>query len=221
MAIDKFTALTPELHRYLVAHSSFRDGVVPEVEAAGEEMGDLAVMQIAGDQAALISLLVRATGVRRALEVGTFLGYGALSIARGLPDDGELVICELDQGYADRARDHLGKGGLEDRARFLVGPAIDSLRGLPDDEPFDFAFVDADKESYPDYYEQCLRLLRPNGLLMLDNVLMGGRVLQPPDGDEAAATMRDLNERLASDDRVELAMLGVADGITLARKRQL
>lgn len=219
MTVDKFTALTPELHRYLVEHSSFRDGVTAEVEAAAEQMGDLARMQISGDQAALISLLVRAIGARRALEVGTFLGYGALSIARGLPDDGRLVICELDQGYADRAAEHLRKAGLAERAEFLIGPAIDSLRGLPGEEPFDFAFIDADKESYPAYFEQCLRLLRPGGLLMLDNVLMGERVLDPPEGDEGAAIVRDLNDRLASDERVEVAMLGIADGVTLALRR--
>lgn len=218
MTVEKFTALTPELHAYLVEHSSFRGAVAEEVEAAAEGMGGLATMQISGDQAALISVLVGAGGARRALEVGTFLGYGAIAIARGLPDDGELVICELDEAYAGRAREHLAKAGLEDRAEFLLGPAIDSLRALPDDPPFDFAFVDADKLSYPDYYEHCLRLLRPGGLVMLDNVLLGGRVLDPPEGDEAAAVMRELNDRIAADGRVEVAMLAVADGISLARK---
>lgn len=219
MGFEKFTELTPELHRYLVEHSSFRDGVVPEVETAAEEMGGLAQMQIAGDQAALMTLLVRATGTRRALEVGTFLGYGAIAIARGLPEDGELVVCELDEGYAERARGHLRAAGLESRAEFLLGPALDSLRALDEDGGFDFAFVDADKESYPDYCEECLRLLRPNGLLVVDNVLMGGRVLDPPQGDRGAEVVRDLNERLRDDDRVDVAMLGIADGVTLALKR--
>src|SRR5262245_24235028 len=156
MAFDKFTQLTPELHRYTVEHSSFRDGVVPEVEAAGEAMGDLASMQIAGDQAAFMTVLVKAVGARRALEVGTFLGYGAISIARGLPEDGELVICELEQEYADRARAHLADAGLEDRVSIRIAPAIETLRELPEDEPFDLAFVDADKGGYPDYYEECL-----------------------------------------------------------------
>ena len=219
MTVDKFTALTPELHRYAVDHSSFRDEVVTEVETAAEEMGDLAVMQIAGDQAAFITVLVRAIGARRALEVGTFLGYGALAITRGLPADGKLVVCELDEGYAERAAAHLRKAGYEDRAEFLPGPAIDSLRGLSADEPCDFAFIDADKESYPAYYEECLRLLRPSGVLMFDNVLMGGRVLDPPEGDQAAAVIRDLNEYLVTDERVDVAMLGIADGITIALKR--
>lgn len=215
--MDKFTVLTPELYRYAVEHSSFRDEVVMEVEQAAEEMGGLALMQISGDQAALISILVAATGARRAIEVGTFLGYGALAIARGLPADGELVCCELEQEYADRARDHLEKAGLSERVEIRVGPAGDTLRAIDEDESFDFAFIDADKESYPDYYEQCLRLLRPNGLIMLDNVFKGGRVLAPEqDSDRIVA---ELNDRIAADDRVDAAMLGIADGITLVRKR--
>jgi caffeoyl-CoA O-methyltransferase len=214
---DKFTSMSPELHRYAVEHSSFRDGIVPELERAGEQMGDLASMQIAGDQAALMTILVRATGARRALEVGTFLGYGALAVARGLPDDGLLVCCELDQEYADRARGHLESAGLADRVEFRVGPAVSSLGAIEEDATFDFAFVDADKAEYPDYFEHCLRLVRPGGLIMLDNVFMGGRILERPD--ERSEIVAGLNDRLAADERVDVAMLGIADGITLARKR--
>jgi caffeoyl-CoA O-methyltransferase len=219
VTLDKFTELTPELHRYAVEHSSFRDGTVPAVEAAAEEMGDLASMQIAGDQAALTTIIVRAIGARRALEVGTFLGYGAIAIARGLPEDGELVVCEIDEDYAERARSHLAEAGLEDRVSIRVAPAIETLRSLPDDEPFDLAFVDADKGGYPGYYEECVRVLRPNGLLLLDNVFMGGRILDPEADDEAMEAMRGLNDRIAADDRVEAAMLGIADGVTVIRKR--
>ena len=125
MAFDKFITITPQLHRYAVEHSSFREGVVSEVEQAGEEMGDLAAMQIAGDQAAFMTILVRAIGARQALEVGTFLGYGAIAIARGLPGDGRLVCCEIDEGYAERAREHLRKAGLEERVEIRVGPALE------------------------------------------------------------------------------------------------
>lgn len=219
MALDKFTVLTPELHRYAVEHSSFREGIVPEIERAAEAMGDLAPMQIAGDQAALMTILVRATGARRALEVGTFLGYGALAIARGLPDDGRLICCELDESYAARAREHLESAGLAGRAEIRVGPAAETLASIEEDGSFDFAFVDADKPGYPGYFEHCLRLLRPGGLVVLDNVFMGGRVLDPPAGDEGAAAVAALNDRVAADGRVEAAMVGVADGITIARKR--
>jgi caffeoyl-CoA O-methyltransferase len=218
VTVDKFISLTPELHRYTVEHSSFRDGVVAEVERAATEMGELAEMQIAGDQAALMTVLVGAIGARRALEVGTFLGYGAIAIARGLPEDGELVCCELDQGYAERAREHLRSAGLEDRVEIRVGPALDSLRAMEGVEQFDFAFIDADKTEYIDYFEETLPRMRASGLIMLDNTLRGGTVLEPGDSDAAKVTA-ELNDRLARDDRVEVAMLGFADGITLARKR--
>jgi caffeoyl-CoA O-methyltransferase len=218
LAHDKFISITPELHRYAVAHSSFRDGVVPDVERAGEEMGSLAAMQIAGDQAALMTVLVTAIGAREALEVGTFLGYGAIAIARGLPDDGRLVCLELDDGYAGRAREHLAEAGLEDRVEFRIGPALESLREMERGERFDFAFIDADKTEYIDYFEETLPRLRPNGLIMLDNTLRGGTVLEPGDS-EAAKVTAELNDRLAGDERVDVALLGVADGITLARKR--
>jgi len=218
LAYEKFISITPELHRYSVEHSSFRDGAVPEVEQAGEDMGDLAAMQIAGDQAAFITILVAATGARQALEVGTFLGYGAIAIARGLPDDGRLVCCELDQGYVDRAREHLRKAGLEERVEFQVGPALESLRAMDRSEQFDFAFIDADKVEYIDYFEETLPRIRPNGLIMLDNTLRGGTVLEPGDSESAKVTA-ELNDRLAKDDRADVALLGVADGITLVRKR--
>lgn len=218
MTVERFISLSPELHDYLVEHSSFRDGVAQEVEQAARDMGELEEMQIGGDQAALITLLVTATGARRALEIGTFLGYGAISIARGLPEDGKLICCELNEEYAKRAQQHLTDAGLAERAEIRVGPAIESLRGL-DDGSFDFAFIDADKVGYPDYYEECLRLLRSNGVIMLDNTLREGTVIDPPEGDEGTAVMARLNDRIAADDRVDVAMLGIADGVTLVRKR--
>jgi caffeoyl-CoA O-methyltransferase len=218
LAHDKFISVTPELHRYAVEHSSFRDEVVAQVEQAGEDMGDLASMQIAGDQAAFMTILVAATRARDAVEVGTFLGYGAIAIARGLPDDGHLVCCELDETYAERAREHLEKAGLAGKVEFRIGPAVESLRAMDDSEQFDFAFIDADKTEYIDYFEETLKRLRPNGLIMLDNTLRGGTVMEPGDS-EAARVTAELNDRLTEDDRVDVALLGVADGITLVRKR--
>jgi len=218
LAYDKFIAITPELHRYAVEHSSFRDASVADVEQAGEDMGDLASMQIAGDQAAFMTIVVAAIGARTALEVGTFLGYGAIAIARGLPDDGRLTCCELDEKYAERAREHLDKAGLADKVEFRIGPALESLRAMDASEQFDFAFIDADKTEYIDYFEETLSRLRPNGLIMLDNTLRGGSVLEPGDS-EAARVTAELNDRLAKDDRVDVALMGVADGITLVRKK--
>lgn len=218
MAKDKFISITPELHRYSVDHSSFRDGVVPEIEQAGEDMGDLALMQIAGDQAAFTTIVVRAIGARRALEVGTFLGYGAIAIARGLPDDGELISLELDQEYAERAREHLRRARLEEKVEIRVGPALESLRAMNGTEQFDFAFIDADKTEYIDDFEEVLARLRPNGVVMIDNTLREGTVLDPGDSESARVTA-ELNDRLAKDERVDVVLLGLADGITMARKR--
>jgi caffeoyl-CoA O-methyltransferase len=218
LALDKFISITPELHRYSVEHSSFRDGAVPEIERAGEEMGSLASMQIAGDQAAFMTILVAAIGAREALEVGTFLGYGAIAIARGLPGDGRLICCEIDEGYAERAREHLSHVGLEGKVEIRVGPALDTLREMERAERFDFAFIDADKTEYIDYFEETLVRLRPNGLILIDNTLRDGTVLDPGDSESARVTA-ELNDRLVEDDRVEVALLGLADGITMARKR--
>ncbi|HEY7122042.1 MAG TPA: class I SAM-dependent methyltransferase [Solirubrobacterales bacterium] len=218
MTVERFITLNPELRDYLVDHSSFRDETAAEVEQAARDMGDLEEMQIGGDQAAFMTLLVRAIGARRALEIGTFLGYGAISISRGLPDDGKLICCEINEEYAERAREHLSHAGLAERTEIRVGPALDTLRGL-DDDAYDFAFIDADKVGYPAYYEECLRLIRANGLIMLDNTLREGTVLDPPEGDEGTAVIVELNDRIAADDRVDVAVLGVADGITLVRKR--
>jgi caffeoyl-CoA O-methyltransferase len=218
LAKDKFISITPELHRYSVDHSSFRDGVVPEVEQAGEDMGDLALMQIAGDQAAFTTIVVRAIGARRALEVGTFLGYGAIAIARGLPDDGELISLELDEEYAERAREHVRRAGLEGKLEIRVGPALESLRAMDRTEQFDFAFIDADKTEYIDDFEEVLARLRPNGVIMIDNTLREGTVLDPGESESARVTA-ELNDRLAKDERVDVVLLGLADGITMARKR--
>jgi caffeoyl-CoA O-methyltransferase len=218
LAFEKFITITPELHHYSVEHSSFRDGVVADVERAGEEMGDLAAMQIAGDQAAFMTILARAIGARDALEVGTFLGYGALAIARGLPDDGRLICCELDAGYAERAREHLRNAGLDGKVEIRVGPALETIRAMDPGEQFDLAFIDADKTEYIDYFEETLTRLRPNGLILIDNTLRDGTVLDPGDSESARVTA-ELNDRLAKDDRVDVALLGFADGITMVRKR--
>jgi caffeoyl-CoA O-methyltransferase len=218
VAFDKFITITPELHRYSVEHSSFRDGTVPEIEQAGEAMGDLASMQIAGDQAAFMTILTRAVGAHDALEVGTFLGYGALAIARGLPDDGRLICCELKEEYAERAREHLGQAGLDGKVEIRVGPALETLRALDRTEQFDLAFIDAAKTEYIDYFEETLPRLRANGLILIDNTLRDGTVLDPGDSESARVTA-ELNDRLAQDDRVDVALLGFADGISMVRKR--
>lgn len=215
----KYTALDDELHRYLVEHGARQDDVLRRLAQETEALGGVSVMQIAPDQGAFITVLVRATGVRRALELGTFTGYSTICIARGLPGEGRVLTCDISEEWAEIARRYFRDAGVEDRIELRLGPALDTLRSLPADERFDFAFIDADKQNYPAYYEEVLARLRPAGLMMIDNVLRGGSVLDSADDSPANLAVRELNERIASDERVDVAMLGVADGITLALKR--
>jgi caffeoyl-CoA O-methyltransferase len=217
---DKFTQMSGELHRYAVEHSDGRDDLMRELAAETErEAAEMAVMMTAPEQAAMMTVLVRAIGARRALEVGTFTGYGSIAIARGLAEDGLLVTCDVSEQWTAVAQRYFERAGLADLIDLRMGTAQETLQALPADEPFDFAFIDADKTGYPGYYEQCLRLLRPGGLLMLDNVFLGGDVIDADVDRDAAVVMRELNDRISADDRVLSAMLGVADGVTLAMKR--
>jgi predicted O-methyltransferase YrrM len=216
---DKFTALTPELYGYLVEHGARQDELLRRLAAETAELGGIAIMQIAPEQGAFMNLLVRAIGARRALELGTFTGYSAICIARGLPDDGVLVTCDVNEEWTGIARRYFEQAGLADRIDLRLAPALETVRAMPADDPFDFAFIDADKAGYPDYYEETLRLLRPGGLAMLDNMLRGGRVVDPDLDDEGDRAVLELNERILADERVEMAMLAVSDGVTLALKR--
>ena len=214
---DKFTEMSSELHRYAVEHSD-RDDLLRELAEETDGLGGVAVMMMAPEQGALTTLLVRAIGASRALEIGTFTGYGAISIARGLPDDGYLLALDVSEEWTRLARRYWERAGLADRIELRLGPALETLGSLPADEPFDFAFIDADKENYPAYYEEALRLLRPGGLMMIDNVFRRGTVLDLDDEDPPTLAIRELNDRVASDDRVTSAMVGIADGITLVLK---
>ena len=216
---SKFTVLTPELHGYLVEHGARQDEVLRRLAAETAELGDIAIMQIAPEQGAFMTLLVRAMGARRALELGTFTGYSAICIARGLPDDGELVACDVSEEWTGIARRFFEEAGVSDKIDLRIGPALDTLRALPEDDPFDFAFIDADKMEYPAYYEECLRVLRPGGLAALDNVLAAGQITDADADDGRVPVLRGLNDLIATDERVDVAMIGVADGITLALKR--
>jgi caffeoyl-CoA O-methyltransferase len=216
----KFTSLDEDLHAYLVAHGARQDDVLRRLAAETEELGDVAVMQIAPDQGAFLTLLARAIGARRALELGTFTGYSAICIARGLGEGGRLITCDVSERWTAIARRYFREAGVGERIDLRLGPAVETVRSLPAEDRFDLAFIDADKEGYPAYYEEVLGRLRPGGLVMLDNVLRGGAVLDAEDDSPSNVAIRELNERIASDERVDVAMLGVADGITLALKRE-
>jgi caffeoyl-CoA O-methyltransferase len=219
---EKFTQMTAELYRYAVEHSDGHDELLQRLaEETEREAGEMAIMLTAPEQATMMTLLVRAIGARRALELGTFTGYGSIAIARGLPADGLLVTCDVSEQWTEIARRYFEEAGLADRIDLRLGPALETLRELPEDEPFDFAFIDADKGNYPAYYEECVRLLRPGGLIAIDNVFYGGQVLSDGDGGERrqfAAEVRELNDHVAADERVLSVMLAIADGVTLALK---
>lgn len=213
------TPITAELAAYVDRHFSGRDRVLARVEEETAALGEAAVMQTDPAQAALLELLVRVSGAKRAIEIGTFTGYGAIRIARGLGEDGTLLCCELDSNRAAAARRNLDTAGVGERVRIEIGPAIATLRALPAEPFFDFAYLDADKAGYPDYYEELVPRLVPNGLLAIDNVLMSGRVLKPAPDDEGTIAVAQLNDRIVSDERVDSVLLAMADGLTLVRRR--
>jgi caffeoyl-CoA O-methyltransferase len=198
-----------DLEEYLARHAR-QDDVLRRVERETNEL-PMAAMLTRPDQAALLTLLVRLTHARTAIEIGTFTGYGAICIARGLPADGRLTIFEVSEEYAAIARRNLEAAGQIDKVEFVLGPAnLDHL------DVVDFAYVDADKDGYPAYYEAIVPKLRAGGLLLLDNMLRGGRVVA---GDPAARVTAELNDRIAADDRVDSVLLGLRDGLTIVTPR--
>jgi caffeoyl-CoA O-methyltransferase len=207
--------LTQGIVDYLARHSR-QDDVLGRIERETLEMPE-AAMATPPDEGALLTMLARLTGATRALEVGTFVGYGAISIARGLAEGGKLTCLELEEKYAAMARANLKDAGVDDRVEILVGPAEELLRGMPEEPTYDFAFLDADKTSYPTYYELIVPRLQPGGLLLIDNVLLGGGVVDPQS--ERERIVADLNDRITADDRVDSVMIFVADGVTLVRRR--
>ncbi len=179
-------------------------------------------MQIAPEQGALMAMLVRLIGARRCVELGTFTGYSSLAVALALPEDGRLTCFDVSAEWTAIARRYWDEAGVADRIELRLGPGVDGLDGLLADGAagtIDFAFVDADKRSYPAYHERMMELLRPGGLVAYDNVFRGGAVVDPTADDVDTRAIRLLNETLATDERVDVAMVPIADGLTLARKR--
>jgi caffeoyl-CoA O-methyltransferase len=203
----------PALTAYLTRNAR-EDDVLAQVSEETSRM-EHAGMQSRADAGALLTILARLVNAREALEIGTFTGYGAIRIARGLAPDGRLTCLEVSPEYAEIARRNLERAGLQDRVTVEVGPALEALRRI--DGPIDFAYVDADKPAYPDYYEALVPLVRPGGLIVLDNTLLGERVLDPQD--DRSRVMAELNAQIAADERVESVLLGLSDGVTLALKR--
>ncbi len=211
--------LSSEAHAYLVAHSRPQDDVLATlVETTEREVGPLAIMQVAPEQGAFMQLLVAATGARRAVEVGTFTGYSAICIARGLPDDGQLLCLDTSEEWTALARSAWEKANIAHKIELRIAPAVDTLRSLPEEPSFDFAFIDADKTQYATYYEEILKRMPAGGLIVCDNVLWAGAVINPEAQDENTLAIRAFNDLVAADPRVETSMIAVGDGLLLARK---
>jgi len=210
--------LKPELHEYLIEHGSPPDAILCELaEVTRTKVGGLALMQIAPEQGAFMTMLAKLIGARRAVEVGTFTGYSALCIARGLPEDGKLLCCDVSEEWTSIGRPFWEKAGVASRIELRIGPAADTLRALPRERRFDLAFIDADKPSYLNYYEELLPRMQPGGVILVDNVLWMGAVADPEKNDPNTLALRAFNDAVAADDRVEAVMLPISDGLTLIR----
>jgi predicted O-methyltransferase YrrM len=212
--------LGADIAEYIVDHGTRPDDaqrwLIQETRA---RFADFQMMQISPEQGAFMQLLTRAIGARRAVEVGTFTGYSSIAIARGLAEGGRLVCCDVSEEFTGLAREAWARAGVEDRIDLRIAPAIETLRALPADELLDLAFVDADKPSYAAYYEELVSRLRPDGLLLVDNTLWGGAVVDASADDENTRAIRAFNDLVAGDERVETAVLPLGDGLTILRKR--
>ncbi len=217
MADHRSFFLDDDLHDYVIAHTTPADPVRRSLTEATAALGPWAGMQVADDQAALLSTLVAAVRPTLAVEIGTFTGSSSLAIARALPSGSRLLCCDVSEEWTAIARHHWEAAGVDDRIDLVIAPALETLQGLGD-AVVDFAFIDADKTGYLAYYEELVPRLSPHGLLAIDNVLWSGRVLDETAQDDDTVALRALNDRIVADNRVEVVMLSVGDGLTLVRR---
>ena len=214
----KGVGLSAEVQEYLVAHGAGIDPIAQELINVTADLGRISGMQVAPEQAAFMTLLTRLLDVRFAVEVGTFTGFSALSIARGLAPGGRLLCCDVSDEWVSIGRPYWERAGVADQIEVVIAPAAETLAALPDAPSIDLAFIDADKRSYRVYYEEILRRLSPKGIILVDNVLWGGRVADP-DADIVenpdTAHIREFNASVVADPRTAQVMLPIADGLTL------
>ncbi|MGZ8735707.1 MAG: class I SAM-dependent methyltransferase [Nocardioides sp.] len=218
---NKTIGLSDELSAYVVRVGTREPDLLARLR---EETAALPQhrMQIAPEQGAFLALLVELTDARRCIEIGTFTGYSSTAVALALPEDGRLVCCDVSESWTAIARKFWDEAGVTDKIDLRIAPASETLDRLIEDgnaDAYDFAFVDADKSGYDGYYERLLRLVRPGGLIVFDNTLWSGRVLDEDAEDEDTRALQELNSKLAGDERISLCLLPVADGVTLARRR--
>jgi predicted O-methyltransferase YrrM len=211
--------LTPELADYLVEHGTPPDSVQRALIEETAALGGISAMQIAPEQGAFLTVFTRLIGARHAIEIGTFTGYSALCVARGLPADGRLVCCDVSEEWTAMGRKAWEAAGVAARIDLRIAPALETLNALPADAEFDLAFIDADKPNYANYFDALLPRMRSNGAILVDNVLWDGNVVKDDAGDDNTLAIKAFNDKVARDDRVDTVMLPVADGLTICRKR--
>lgn len=211
--------LTPAIQRYVVEHSEPIDDVQRGLIEETEGLGFLSIMQISPEQGVFLEQLTRLLGARRIIEVGTFTGYSALCFARALPEGGTLLACDVSEEWTAIGRRHWEKAGVAGRIDLRIAPAAETLASLPVDAVWDMAFIDADKGGYRTYYEEILKRLRPNGVILVDNVLWMGTVADPANDGEDVQAIRAFNDFVVNDPRVDAVMLTIGDGLTLLRKK--
>jgi caffeoyl-CoA O-methyltransferase len=213
--------LSDELYQYLVANGTPPDQVLLDLTAETRAaLPDLAGMQISPEQGAFMTILARLVGARFAVEVGTFTGYSSLATARGLADGGRLLCCDVSEEYTAVARKYWERAGVDDRIDLVIAPALQTLRALPTEPTIDISFIDADKEGYVEYWDEIVPRTRRNGVILVDNTLWHGRVIDESTHDSPAVQgILRFNEHARADDRVDLVMLPIGDGLTFARRR--
>jgi caffeoyl-CoA O-methyltransferase len=219
VADPKGIGLTQSVHDYLVAHGTAPDDVQRALIERTAELGGIARMQIAPEQGAFMTMLTRLLDVHFAVEVGTFTGYSALSIARGLAEGGRLLCCDVSEEWTSIGREHWKRAGVDDRVELRIAPALETLRELADRPPVDLAFIDADKGNYIAYYEAILPRLSTRGVMLVDNVLWGGSVVDDAVHDDNVEAIRAFNDHVVADPRVDQVMLPISDGLTMITRR--
>lgn len=221
MAPPRPHALDADLLAYLAAHAAPTPDEVQQrlIDATAERTGNAAVMQIGVDQGVWFEMLTRAMRVHRALEIGTFTGYSALAIARGLAPGGTLLCCDVNADWTALAREHWDLAGVGDRIELRIGPALDTLASLADDDRFDLVFIDADKPNYGNYLAAVLPRLHPHGVVLVDNTLWSRRVMDPTIDDADTVAMRAFNDAVTADERLRSVIVPVGDGVTMIQWR--
>ncbi|MEM7172893.1 MAG: class I SAM-dependent methyltransferase [Pseudomonadota bacterium] len=213
--------LDEALYSYLLDHSLREAPVLARLREETARLPD-SVMQISPEQGQFMALLVELIGAERYLEIGTFTGYSALAVALALPEGGQVVACDVSEDFTSVGKPFWSEAGVAGKIDLRLAPAADTLKSLlaaGSADSFDLAFIDADKENYETYYELCLELVRPGGLILVDNVLWGGAVADEKDKDRDTEAIRTFNKKLKDDDRVSLSLLPMGDGLTMARRR--